>query len=374
MANNNKYGSVGKLVRSASIISIIFFGANFLAYRALLSAFAIQNVHERLWIGILFAVLSGGFILTLVLEKYSADIFTRTWYVVSAAWTGTFVYVLFAAIIFDISKLFLNRPQIFGQCLFVIAFGIGVYGIVHAKKIFIKKMQISIPNLPQAWKGRTVVWMSDLHLGSIYRTRFAKKFTRISNSLSPDVVFIGGDLYDGTHAPDPYKLAAPLSELTSKFGIFYITGNHEEFGSPKPFIDVVQKLGFTILNDEKKEIDGVQIVGVDYSNSSKRENFKNVLEKIQINKAMPSILLKHEPRDLDVAEQAGISFQISGHTHKGQQWPFGYLAKRMYKKYFYGLNQYEKSTMQVLVSSGVGGWGPPVRVGSDCEIIHVTFV
>ena len=89
---------------------------------------------------------------------------------------------------------------------------------------------------------------------------------------------------------------------------------------------------------------------------------------------MPSILLKHEPRDLDVAQQAGISLQISGHTHKGQQWPFNHLAQRVYKGYAYGLKQYEKSAMQVLVSSGVGGWGPPVRVGSDCEIVHITFM
>ena len=258
--------------------------------------------------------------------------------------------------------------------MFAVAFAIGIYGIIHAKKIYIKKIQVSIPNLPQAWKGRTVVWMSDLHLGSIYRTRFAKKVTRISNSLLPDAVFIGGDLFDGTHAPDPYKLAEPLLGLTSRIGVFYITGNHEEFGSPKSFIDVVQKLGITILNDEKKDIDGMQIIGVDYSNSAKREDFKRVLEKMNISRAMPSILLKHEPRDLDIARQAGISLQISGHTHKGQQWPFGYLAQRVYKGYAYGLKQYEKSAMQVLVSSGVGGWGPPVRVGSDCEIVHITFV
>ena len=296
------------------------------------------------------------------------------WYVVSAVWTGTFEYLFFAALLYDISRIFVHDARVIGIVLFSIAGMIGIYGVIHSKNIVTKKMEITISNLPQSWKGRTIVWMSDFHLGSIYRTRFAKKITKISNSLSPDVVFIGGDLYDGTHAPDPYKLAQPLSNLTSRLGTFYITGNHEEFGNPKSFIDAIQKMGMTILNDEKKEIDGVQIIGVDYSNSADKENFKNVLEKMQIDKTMPSILLKHEPRDLDVAQQAGISLQISGHTHKGQQWPFNHLAQRVYKGYAYGLKQYEKSAMQVLVSSGVGGWGPPVRVGSDCEIVHITFM
>ena len=96
------------------------------------------------------------------------------------------------------------------------------------------------------------------------------------------------------------------------------------------------------------------------------------MNNLKINKDKASILLKHEPKNLKVAEDAGISFQISGHTHKGQQWPFNYLTNLMYKGYGYGLKKH--GSMIVYVSSGTGGWGPPLRVGSDYEIVEITFI
>ena len=283
MPNNSKKSrSIGSIIKFVSFATIVFVGANMLVYRAFISAFQLQDSSDAFLIGTLFVIFSGGFIATLIIEKYSAGIATRILYTVTAVWTGTFVYLFFAAILYDISKRLFYDPRVFGVFFFFIAFAAGIYGVVHAKKIFIKKVRVALPNLPESWRGRTAVWMSDLHLGSIYRTRFAKKVTRISNSLSPDIVFVGGDLFDGTHAPDPYKLAKPLANLSSQFGTFYITGNHEEFGSPDSFLEVVQKIGMTILNDEKIEIEGLQIVGVDYSRSSKKENFKNLSMHIYI--------------------------------------------------------------------------------------------
>ena len=308
----------------------------------------------------------------LFVEKKISHVLVRVLYTITAVWTGTFVYLFFAAALFDISKRIFYDPRVFGVFFFFIAIALGVYGVVHAKKISVKKVSVSLPNIPEIWKGRTAVWVSDLHLGSIYQENFAKKVTNTINSLSPDIIFIGGDLYDGTRAPDLYKIAEPLRSLTSKLGTLYITGNHEEFGNSVPFLDVVTKLGIKILQDELIEIDGLQIIGVDYANSAKKENFKSVLESLHINLNKPSILLKHEPRDLEIAEQAGISLQISGHTHNGQQWPFNYLANYVYKGHAHGLKKH--GTLDVLVSSGVGGWGPPVRVGTDSEIVYITFI
>ena len=95
------------------------------------------------------------------------------------------------------------------------------------------------------------------------------------------------------------------------------------------------------------------------------------LSRLAIDPRKPSILLKHEPRDLDVAEAAGISLQISGHTHKAQMWPLVYVAQRSYKGFAYGLKRLGR--MQVYTSSGVGSWGPPMRVGTDGEIVVITL-
>jgi predicted MPP superfamily phosphohydrolase len=216
-----------------------------------------------------------------------------------------------------------------------------------------------------------VIWISDVHLCSVRRSRFAKKIVEISNSLNPDLVFIGGDLFDGTHKPDPALISKPFKDLISKQGIYFIPGNHEELNSPELFFEVIRSYGIKILMDEMVVIDNVQIVGVDYLSTLKKENFKNILNNLNFDKEKITILLKHEPKDLDISEKMGISFQISGHTHQGQQWPLNYLAWIIYKGFSYGLKKYK--SMFVYVSSGVGGWGPPLRVGTNHEIVEITF-
>ena len=99
--------------------------------------------------------------------------------------------------------------------------------------------------------------------------------------------------------------------------------------------------------------------------------FKNVLGGLSFDPRRPSVLLKHEPKDIHIAEEAGISFQISGHTHKAQIWPFNYVTSIIYKRFAYGLQKFKK--MQVYTSSGIGTWGPPMRLGSDSEIVIFSF-
>jgi predicted MPP superfamily phosphohydrolase len=164
---------------------------------------------------------------------------------------------------------------------------------------------------------------------------------------------------------------APFKNMKAPQGVFFITGNHEEFGDSTAFINAVKSVGIRTLVDEKTEVDGVEIIGVDYHNASDKKQFAHILSKLAIDKAKPSILLKHEPKDIDVARDAGISLQISGHTHRGQLWPFEYMAKLVYKGFSYGLKSL--GTTQVYVSSGVGTWGPPMRVGTDGEIVVFTL-
>ncbi len=355
-----------------SVISILFFEANVLIFQTFNFIFKIQNPSDKFMIAVILTALSGGFILMTLVEKYFSNFIIRALYTITAVWTGLFVYLFLSALFFKIFNLFSYNNKYVGLSLFAFSVFLSVYGFFHHKKIYIKKFSIEIPNIPENWKGKTAVWMSDLHLGSIRGKRFSEKITKISNSLLPDIVFIGGDLFDGTAAIDLKKATNPLSGLYSKLGVFFIAGNHEEFGDTKPFMDTVKSLNIKILRDEIIEIDGIQIVGVDYMTCLKKENFIEILNNLKIDKNKPSILLKHEPKDLDVSENAGFFLQISGHTHKGQQWPFNYLVDLIYKGYGYGLKKYGK--MDVLVSSGAGSWGPPIRVGTDCEILYITFI
>ena len=249
---------------------------------------------------------------------------------------------------------------------------ISVYGIFHAKNISVVEIQVPMRHLPLKWKNRKAIWISDLHLGQIHSASFTRKIVKKINTLSYDIIFIGGDLYDGTSAPDIHELIAPLKELSAPQGIYFITGNHEEFGDSGKFISAVKSIGIEILQDRMINVDGLQLIGVDYLTASNRDQFKKILSGLPIDTNKFSILLKHEPKDLDVALDAGISLQISGHTHRAQLWPLGYLANFIYKGFAYGLKTL--GDMQIYTSSGVGTWGPPMRVGTNSEIVVFDFI
>ncbi len=255
--------------------------------------------------------------------------------------------------------------------LIVVSFISIIYGILHAKKITLKNIEIKLPNLSAAWLDRKAIWISDLHLGQINGPSFTEKVANMVQALRPDIIFIGGDLFDGTKAIDLKKSIAPLKKLTPPLGVYFISGNHEEFGNSEMFFKAVRDIGIRTLVDEIADVDGLQIIGVDYKNSRKREKFREILSNLSIDRSKPSILLKHEPKDLDVASGAGVTFQISGHTHQGQMMPFGYIASLIYKGYSYGFKKFRN--MQVLVSSGTGTWGPPIRIGTDSEIVILKF-
>jgi uncharacterized protein len=256
--------------------------------------------------------------------------------------------------------------------LLVIALVASIYGVFHAKDIHVKEIKVSLPDLPAAWIGRKAVWVSDLHLGQLHGPSFARKIVKKVNDLPHDIVFIGGDLFDGTSAPDLDGLIAPFKDLSAPLGVYFITGNHEEFGDSNRFVQAIKSIGMHVLQDKMTEIEGVQLVGVDYHNASDSRRFEKTLSELAIDQNKLSILLKHEPKDLYIAHEAGISLQISGHTHQAQMWPLGYLASLVYKGYAYGLKDFKD--MQVYTSSGVGTWGPPMRVGTDAEVVVFTFL
>jgi predicted MPP superfamily phosphohydrolase len=117
----------------------------------------------------------------------------------------------------------------------------------------------------------------------------------------------------------------------------------------------------------------VNITGVDYLKTESRENFSRVLgEIIPLNiKNMPTILLKHVPSNLDIAESAGIALSLHGHTHNGQIWPLGYVARGIFGKFYLGYSRL--NNLQVFTTSGVGTWGPPQRFLTNSEIVEITF-
>jgi len=185
----------------------------------------------------------------------------------------------------------------------------------------------------------------------------------------PDAIFIAGDLYDGTHI-DAREAAQPLSRLTAPHGVYFVAGNHEQFGDDSKYLQAVKAAGVRVLNSEKVEADGLQIVGVPY-HSAHGERLASALKSVRLDRDRASVLLVHAPDEPEIAEAAGVSLQLSGHTHLGQFIPWNWFARRIYRQFVYGLSRIGR--MQVFTSSGAGTWGPPLRLGSNPEIVMLQF-
>jgi hypothetical protein len=322
------------------------------------------------------AVLSVSFLAASLLAFRSQNIVVRWFYTVAAVWLGFANFLFMAACS---SWLIYGATRVFGVSIgkgllaaatFGVAALVGVYSVVNAAWTRVKRVSIQLPNLPAAWKGRQIVLVSDLHLGHVRHLRFARRIVRMIAKLPADAVLIAGDMYDGTKA-DIHRLAQPWKELSVPHGIYFIAGNHEEFGDHTKYLNGVASAGIRVLNNERVVVNGLQIVGVHYRDATDAEHFRKTLRNTGVNRESPSVLLTHAPDRLEVAEEEGISLQLSGHTHLGQVFPFTKIVRRIYGPFAYGLNRL--GAMQVYTSSGAGTWGPPLRVGSEPEIVIIKF-
>jgi len=300
----------------------------------------------------------------------------RLIYTIAAVWLGIANFAFLAACLCWViyGLLWISGARMDGRLLaelvFGGAFGLSAASIINANWTRVRRISVKLPNLPELWRGRVAALVSDLHLGHVKNLGFVRRIVRLITRLRPDVVFIAGDLYDGT-AVDIWRLAEPLGALSAPLGSFFVAGNHEEFRDHTHYLQAVSRSGVRVLNNEKVTIDGLQIIGVHYSDATDAQHFRKVLRSTGVDRKEPSVLLTHAPDRLRVSEEEGISLQLSGHTHRGQFFPFTWLTKRIYGQYVYGLKRLGK--MLVYVSAGAGTWGPPLRLGSSPEIVLIQF-
>jgi len=246
-----------------------------------------------------------------------------------------------------------------------------IYGLAQAQNIRIKKLELALPNLPKNWQGKTAVWISDLHLGAIENYDFSYHVAKLTENLRPDILFIGGDFYDGQKNVNLTELAKIFSRLDIPLGKFFITGNHEEYANKADFLKAISDSGIVYLNNQLINLNGLQIIGVDYGTAYSRKNFADILANLKIDRNKPSILLRHVPDKIDVAAQFGVSLMLCGHAHKGQLFPVQYIEALLYNGFHYGLKKIGQTL--VYTSSGAGTWGPPMRILADPEIVEIKF-
>jgi hypothetical protein len=357
------------------IQSVLFF-THFLFYETW--TFSLPGSHPRqlLWIRIFLGFLSVSFVAASLLAFRYTNAAVRVFYRVAAVWVGLVSFLFLASVaswtIFGLVRLAgLGLPfHPIVVVLYSAAALAGLYGVFNANCTRITRTTVRLANLPAAWHGRKAALVSDLHLGHVRNGSFLRRIVAKILKEEPDLIFIAGDLFDGT-AIDARRAAEPLNKLTAPHGVYFVAGNHEQFRDDSKYLQAIAANGVRVLSNEKVDADGLQIIGVPYLHATMDGHLASVLHRIGIDRNRASILLTHAPDRPEIAEAAGVSLQLSGHTHLGQFIPWSWMAQRIYRQFVYGLSWIGK--MQVFTSSGAGTWGPPLRLGSNPEIVVLEF-
>ena len=335
-----------------------------------------NDVPVAVWSKVAVSILSVSFLATSLLAFRYTNAVLRAMYRVAAIWLGWLSFLFFAAclswIVFGAALLTATSLDFHRlvEALFCTALVLGIVGVVNAGWTRVRRITVRLENLPQAWRGRTAALVSDLHLGHVRNGSFLRRIVEKTMGEKPDVIFVAGDLFDGT-AIDAARAAEPLRKLGAPQGAYFVAGNHEQFGDDAKYLRAVAGAGVRVLENEKVEADGLQIVGVPYKHATHDDHLRSILQKIDVDRNRASILLTHAPDRPHVSAEAGYSLQLSGHTHLGQFFPWTWIARRIYRQFAYGLSRIGK--MQVYTSSGAGTWGPPLRLGSSPEIVLLCF-
>ena len=389
--------TVLSIVVFISAFVILPLGLHYGLYASLARFCAISNPAVRktfLWILAFLALI---FLPSVILIRFHWNFLTRFFYQVACLWLGLFLYLLMALILlwafYGAARLFGRLPDMkMLTVIFILAtVAVSAYGIWKARNPVLTSIEVKIEGLPEQWRHKTIVQLSDVHLGAFQGTGFFSKIVEKVNSLNPELILITGDLFDGMGGDLPAFIPL-LNSLEAVGGVYFVTGNHEGYLGLKEPLQVLERTKIKVLDNEIVDIQGVQIVGIPFpenGNDNKAVALLTASSSYDPNK--PAILMYHTPTNIvesqpdrasqqssiywsldtniNLAKKAGIDLQLSGHTHHGQLFPFGYLTRMIYAGRDYGLHK--DGTFQLYVSSGTGTWGPPMRIGCVSEIVAI---
>jgi predicted MPP superfamily phosphohydrolase len=386
-----------KIVLFLAVILVLTIGAHMLFFTIVVRLFIIDGPGLKATLLAALLLLSFSFMVSFFLLQWQETSITISFYMFSAVWTGLFLNLLLAAFLSWIiiaaiwlTGIYPNTRLVAAGCLTlaVLYTGYGVWNAFHPRT---RSLEIEFENLPDLWKDKTIVHLSDVHLGHFYGREYLRKLVRRVNSLKPELIFITGDLFDGM-AHDISGFADELNQFKSQKGVYFITGNHETYIGVNRAFNVLGRTQITILKNEVINIDGLQIIGISYPGIISIKEIKGLDNLGQDSpNPTPRILLFHTPTNISPeggdrldrhfatywipdtkflpALSLGVDLQLSGHTHAGQIFPFGYLTQFIYKDFDYGLRRL--GNFSIYTTSGVGTWGPPMRTGNSPEIVVI---
>lgn len=336
------------------------------------------------WISFFALIAYGTF--GVMAKRYMPGTFGNISAIIGSYWLVALVYFLLILCAIDIFRLVNNWTGILPKNLtvnpgFGLTVGLTVLGSVlmivaigawNARDIKVTSYKLTVDKRAGNIKDLHIALISDLHLGSIEDDR-QKSILKVVNSLNPDLVLIAGDIIEDISTVSKNGILHDFKEIKSKYGTYACLGNHDYFhGNPDNIASLLSSAGIKVLRDSGAKVaESFYIFGredktVESMTQKKRMELPVLMSNV--NKQLPVILMDHQPIGLSEAKSAGVDLQVSGHTHKGQFFPFNLITRKVYRL-DYGL--LKLGNLQLIVSSGAGSWGPPVRLGSISEVVDI---
>jgi predicted MPP superfamily phosphohydrolase len=335
------------------------------------------------------AVMISAPFLVRVAERYTLESFARLLSYIGYTWLGLIFLFCISSALIDLYRLIIAaagmvlplnlsslvpspRLAFFIPVLLTVA--VAFYGFFEARFIRSERVTITSPKIPREVGTFTICQISDVHLGLIVREGRLKKILREVKQAQPDILVSTGDLVDG-QIDDLGQLAGLLRAINPRYGKFAVTGNHEFYAGLDHALQFTEEAGFTVLRGEAQNVDTfITIVGVDDPTGKHFGLFRGPAEKdllAELPHGRFTLLLKHPPV-IGEGTLGLFDLQLSGHTHKGQIFPFNYASKLSFP-YDAGLIHLPRHSL-LYVSRGSGTWGPPIRVLAPPEVTIITLV
>ncbi|WP_437875823.1 metallophosphoesterase [Sorangium sp. So ce513] len=370
------------------VFSAIVAGVHYYLWQRLIRAPELGPVWHRAG-GVALAVLAMlvpiGLVVTRSLPRHIGSVVAGVVY----TWVGLAVLLFFLLLTSELVRLgahgvtaLLDQPldgerrtflsRAIAGTVGALAVGLGFVGAASALgEVAVRPVRVRLRRLPAAMSGFRLVQLTDLHIGPTIGREWLERVVARVNALEPDLVAITGDLVDGS-VEELREHTAPLADLRARYGVFFVTGNHEYYSGVEAWIAELRRLGVRVLRNERVTIgDGehsFDLAGVDdwSSRGMGRDHGPDLARALAgRDPSRELVLLAHQPKQILEAAERGVGLQLSGHTHGGQIFPWGFFV-RIDQPYVAGLSSHGDA--QIYVSRGTGYWGPPMRVGAPSEI------
>ncbi|RJP76631.1 MAG: metallophosphoesterase [Candidatus Zixiibacteriota bacterium] len=376
-----------------AIFLIVFFliygGINTYAFLKARAAFDF-DLYVSLPLGLFLALMVMAPLLVRILEGRGMEPLAQSLAWVGYVWMGLIFLFFCAAVVVDlVSLLAWGANAIAGDRLSflvpsalvrflvpaAVALGVGLYSLYEAGNLQVETVVIRTSKIPPEVGKVTIVQITDVHLGVTLRQKALNRILDRVRRAQPDLLVSTGDLLDGDICRID-GLVERFRDIQPKYGKFAVTGNHEFYAGVEMAVRCMEEAGFNVLRGERVEVDGVlSVAGVDDPQGKSFDNYAGISERDLLTVSNPdtaggasdrfSLLLKHQPV-VDSAAVGLFDLQLSGHTHKGQIFPFSLLVKMAYPRYG-GYYRLPKDS-RLYTSRGTGTWGPPMRFLSPPEV------